>query len=100
MISTYNDITGADTQRYNEIVRAISDGETISAEDTEFYGEYNAAVAAIDVELTAKLDAISSEAQARITALQESEKTAREGYNKLVDAALARYERVRYGNNE
>lgn len=100
MISTYSDITGADTQRYNEIVRAITDGETISPDDTEFYGAYNAAVAAIDAELTAKLDAISTEAQARVVALQESEKTAREGYNKLVDAALARYERVRNGNDE
>lgn len=100
MISNYSDITGADTQRYNEIVRAITDGTTISAEDTEFYGAYNAAIAAIDMELTAKLDAISTEAQARVVALQESEKTAREGYNKLVDAALARYERVRNGNNE
>lgn len=100
MISNYSDITGADTQRYNEIVRAISDGVTISADDAEFYGAYNAAITAIDVELTAKLDAISTEAQARVTALQESEKTAREGYNKLVDAALARYELVRYGNDE
>lgn len=98
MISNYSEITGADTQRYNEIVQAITDGVTISAEDAEFYGAYNTAVAAIDVELSAKLDAISTEAQARVAALQESEKTARDGYNKLVDAALSRYERVRYGN--
>lgn len=95
MINNYGDITGADTQRYNEIVRAITDGSNISAEDAEFYGAYNAAVAAIDMELTAKLDAISTEAQARVDALQKTEKTARTGYNKLVNAALARYERVR-----
>jgi len=100
MIETYTDITGADTQRANDIILKIDNGETISAEDAEFYAQYSAAMAAIRLELQTRMDTMQRETDARIAELRENEKTAREGYNKLVDAALARYERVRNAANE
>lgn len=100
MIETYNDITGADTQRANDIILKIDNGETISAEDAEFYAQYSAAMAAIQIELQTRVDTMWHETDARIEEFRANEQTAREGYNRLVDAALARYERVRNAANE
>lgn len=95
MIEKYSDITAEDNHRYNDIVRMIDDGLTITPDDAKFYGEFCAAVASYDIELHARLDAIQDECDARTAEYAKSEKTARTGYNKLVNAALARYERVR-----
>lgn len=95
MIEKIEDITGDDTQRANRIIIAIDNGETITADDAEFYAQYMAAFATYEAELQARIDAINDETTARIKEYEKTEKNARTGYNKLVNAALARYERVR-----
>ena len=99
-IEHYNDITADDNHRYNDIVRMISDGITITPDDAIFYGEFCAAVAAYDIETQARADAIKAECEARVNEMAKTEKTARTGYNKLVNAALTRYETIRSAANE
>lgn len=99
-IEHYNDITADDNHRYNNIVRMISDGITITPDDAKFYGEFCAAVASYEVETQARADAIRAECEARINEMAKTEKTARTGYNKLVNAALTRYETIRSAANE
>lgn len=94
-IEKITDITGDDTQRANRIIMAITDGETITAEDAEFYAAYKAAYAAHELEIQTKIDAINLQAQTMADECTKTFKNARTGYNKLVNAALARYERVR-----
>ena len=97
MIIKYTDITPEDSKRYNAIVKRMTDGETIAAEDVEFYGQYCAAVASYEIELMAKLKSIEDECNARIESCEKTEKTARTAYNKLVNAALKRYEDAKAG---
>ena len=100
MIEKIEDITGDDTQRANRIIIAIDNGETITADDAEFYAQYTAAYALHETEMQAKLDAINLQAETMATECEKMFKNARTGYNKLVNAALARYERVRGEVNE